>query len=101
MSELPITKDFYYRSVRCTCFLNELKSFFESNNNITDTQLVPIIKGYEVEYINNGVSEKLGISIRNKLYDGLIIKKYVNGKLKKIYFAKDGFAETVNRVFRK
>ena len=96
-----IIKDFYNRSVKCTSFLNELKSFYEANDSITDAHFIPIIKGYEVEYIKNGISEKLCINTRNKLYDGLIIKKYVNGKFKKIYFAKDGFAETVNRIFKK
>ncbi len=101
MSKLPIAKDYYYRSVRCTCFLNELKKFFESNNNITDTHFIPVIKGYEVEYINSGVSEKICINIRNKFYDGLIIKKYVSGKFKKIYCTKDSFAEMVNKIFKK
>ena len=96
-----ITKDFYNRSVKCTSFLNELKSFFESNNNITDTHFIPVIKGYEVEYINGGVSEKLCINIRSKFYNGLIIKKYVDGKFKKIYRTQEGFAETVNRIFKK
>ncbi|MBR3817677.1 MAG: hypothetical protein IKJ41_00855 [Clostridia bacterium] len=99
MSELPITKDFYNRSERCTYFLKELKSFFESNDNITDIHFIPVIKGYEVEYINGGISEKLCINIRNKFYDGMIIKKYVDGKFKKIYCTKENFAETVNRIF--
>ncbi len=101
MSELPITGDFYNRSVRCSCFLNELKNFFESNEKITDTRFISVINGYEVKYINSGVSEKLCINTRKKFYDGLIIKKFVNGKFKKIYFAKDGFSETVNKIFQK
>lgn len=101
MSKLPITKDYYYRSVRCTCFINELRSFFDSNDRITDTHFIPVINGYEVEYINSGVLEKIYINIRNRIYDGLIIKKYVNGKFKKIYCTKDSFAETVNRMFKK
>ncbi len=101
MAELPIAKALLDRSVKCTCFLGELKSFFEANKNITDTHFIPVIKGYEVEYINSGVSEKLCISIRNRFYSGLIIKKYVNGKFKNIYFAKDGFAQTVNKIFQR
>ena len=101
MSELPITKDLLDLSVRCTCFFRELKNFFEATENITDAHFIPVIKGYEVKYINRGVSEKLYISIKNRFYSGLIIKKYVDGKFKKIYFAKDGFAKTVNRVFQK
>ena len=101
MGELPITEEYYNRSVGCTCFINELRSFFDSNDRITDIHFIPVIKGYEVEYINSGVSEKLFINTRNKFYDGLIIKKYVNGKFKKIHFAKDSFTETMNRIFEK
>ena len=101
MRELPVTKDFYDRTARCTYFLNELKNFFETAKNITDIRFVPILKGYEIEYVKDGVSEKLCINIRSKFYDGLIIKKYVNGKFRKIYCTKDSFAETVNRIFKK
>ncbi|MBQ4604035.1 MAG: hypothetical protein IJB16_05470 [Clostridia bacterium] len=101
MSELPITGEFYDRSVRCTCFINELRSFFDSDKRITDTHFTPVINGYEVEYINSGISEKLCINIRSRFYGGLIIKKYVDGKFKKIYRTKDEFAETVNRILEK
>ena len=96
-----ITKDFYNRSVKCTCFLSELKSFFEANDSITDTHFIPAAKGYEVEYINSGVSEKLCVNIKSIFYGGLIIKKYVDGKFKKIYRTEDDFAETVSRIFKK
>ena len=96
-----ITKDFYNRSVKCTCFLNELKNFFEANNSITDVRFIPVINGYEVEYINNGISEKLCINIKSKFYDGMIIKKYVDGKFRKLYFTKENFSETVSRIFGK
>ena len=96
-----ITKDFYNRSVKCTCFLNELKIFFEANDKITNAHFIPAAKGYEVEYINNRVPEKLCINIRNRFYNGLIIKKYADGKFKKIYFAKDGFTQMASKIFQK
>lgn len=101
MSEFSISEAFYSRSVRCTYFLNEVKSLFELNTNISDTHFIPVIKGYEIEYINSGVSEKLCINIKNRFYNGLIIKKYVDGKIKRIYFAKENFSEAVNRIFKK
>lgn len=96
-----ITEDFYNRSVKCTCFLNELKSLFESNDSITDAHFIPVINGYEVEYINNGISEKLCINIKSKFYDGMIIKKYVDGKFKKIYRTKENLSETINKILNK
>lgn len=101
MSELPITEKDYDRSIRIVLFNGEVKRIAESNEQISDIHFIPVIKGYEITYSNNGIPEKLCISIRNRFYSGLIIKKYVDGKFKKIYFAKDNFTETVNRIFQK
>ncbi|MBQ8762573.1 MAG: hypothetical protein IJZ07_00535 [Clostridia bacterium] len=99
MRELSVTKGDFDRSVRISVFNKEVKNAVQSNGNISDIHFIPVIKGYEITFNNNGVSEKLCINAKSRFYDGLIIKRYINGKFRKIYFTKDGFAETANKIF--
>ncbi len=99
MSEIPIIKKDYDSGVRITSFIGEVRKITQLNQQISDVHFIPVIKGYEVTYNNNGVPEKLFVNAKSLLYGGLIIKRYVNGKHKKTYRAKDSFKETVIKIF--
>ncbi len=99
MSELPISRKDYNRGVLVASFISEVRESAQLNRHISDICFTPVIKGYEIAYNKNGVPEKLFVNAKSPLYGGLIITRYVNGKLKSIYCAKDNFKETVIKIF--
>lgn len=101
MSELPITQNDLNRSVCVASFIKEVKRIEQENKNISDTLFKPIIKGYEIEYRNNGVPVRLSVNAKSSFFKGLIVKKYVDGKKKDTYFLKKQKISTtmVNRIF--
>lgn len=100
MSELPITKKDYDRSARIVSFVREVKRITESSQQISGVLFSPVIKGYEVEYRNNGVSEKLSVNSKCRFFKGLIVKKYVDGKLKRVFRLKENEigTEAINKI---
>lgn len=101
MSELPITKKDYDRGVRIALFNGEVKRIAESNQYISDILFTPVFKGYEITYNNNGVPEKLFVNAKSRFFSGLIIKRYVNGRLKGTYCSKSqgNNTEILNKIF--
>lgn len=100
MSELSITKKDYDRSVWIALFIREVREFSESNQQISDILFTPVIKGYEITYKNNGVSEKLSVNSKSRFFKGLIVRKYADGKLKGIFPLKENEigTETINKI---
>lgn len=100
MSELPITKNEKDRSVWLVLFIREVKEFAKSNPKISDLIFTPVIKGYEIEYLNNGVSERLSVNAKSRFFKGLVIKKYADGKFKGIFRLKEKqiSKKAINRI---
>lgn len=96
MSNLPITKKDYDRSVRISHFIGKVRGFAESYQQISDILFTPVIKGYEITYRNNGVSERLSVNSKSRFFKGLIVKKYADGKLKGIFLLKENEISTEN-----
>ena len=101
MSNLPIIKKDYDRSVRISHFVSKVRDFAESNQQISDILFTPVIKGYEVTYKNKGVSERISVNLKSRFFNGLIVKKYADGKLKGIFHLKENeiSTETINKIF--
>lgn len=101
MSELPITEKDYDRSIRIVLFNGEVKRIAESNEQISDIHFIPVIKGYEITYSNNGIPEKLCVNAKSRFFNGLIIKRYVDGGLKGTYRSKskENNTEILNKIF--
>ena len=101
MSELPVTKKDYDRSVWIVSFIREAKIIAEANENISDFLFTPTIKGYEIKYCNKGISERFSVNSKSRLYKGLIIKKYADGKFRSLLFLNENKISTdaVNKIF--
>lgn len=100
MSELPVNKKDYDRSVCVASFIREVKQIADTNQQISGVLFKPVIKGYEITYKNKGVPERISVNAKSIFFKGLIVRKYVNGKLKDIHYVKEQeiCTEVINKV---
>lgn len=73
MSELPITKKEYEKSVLVADFINKIKNIFREDDRITEFCFIPKTKGYEISYKKNGETVVISIKFRG-FFDGMKIK---------------------------
>ena len=86
MKNLNLTKKEYDKSVLLISFVSEAKSALDKHKEIKDVCFTPKIKGYEITYINKGVSVK--IILKLGFFGRLKIYNYENGILKSKCTAK-------------
>ena len=87
MKNLNLTKKEYDKSVLLISFVSEAKSALDKQKEITDVCFTPKIKGYEITYINKGVSVK--IILKLGFFGRLKIYNYENGDMKSKCTAKN------------
>lgn len=83
MSELPINKKEYEFSVLIIDFIAKIKKYNSDNNDIYKLKFCPEIKGYKIQFDVDGNQSE--IRLKKNFFNGLNIKKYINGRFQKGY----------------
>lgn len=89
-TNLEFTISEYENVTLLTDFLSKFKSEQQNKNNITKIKFTPELKGYTINFIDDGVPSLINITFRLKIFHGLKItyckenhkcKKYKSKKM--------------------
>ena len=68
MSELPITKNEYDKSVILVDFLSEFKSNINGNQGIENVVFTPVISGYCISFDYNNVPSEISLTLNKSKF---------------------------------
>lgn len=74
MATLPVSKKEYDYAILITDFIAKIKKADQDKGNVYDFKFTPDIKGYKIVY------NEYRIVIKRKLFGGINIRRYKNGK---------------------
>ncbi len=77
MSELPITKNEYDKSVILVDFLSEFKEKTKDNENIKNVIFLPEIAGYCIKFDYNDIPSKISLSLNKSKFKSSMKVKYI------------------------
>lgn len=82
MSELPITKGEYDKSVILVDFLSEFNSKIKDNQNIENIVFIPQINGYRINFVYSDVPCVILLSLVKNLFSVKMTVEYAYGSEK-------------------
>lgn len=101
MSELPITKNEYDKSVVLINFLSEFKSKIKDNKNIENVVFLPQRQGYYITFDYNNTPSTISLSLNNSKFTVKMKVEYIFGNKKSKAFiskSENNNQEIINQL---